>query len=439
MLSINFIKENEAEVRRAIFEKKVDLDLNRLFALNAEKKELLKIIEQLRSEKKNLFDNNSIAKEEKPGKIQQGKLLKNKLAELEPQYAQMEKEFINLMVLVPNITSPDTPTGKDDKDNVEIFRSKEIPKFSFVPKNHIQLGKTLNILDLERGSKVAGYRGYYVMNEGVSLMLGFMMYAMNKMIINGFSPMIVPTLVNGSTLFGSGYFKGSEYNSDVDDIYEVTGLNKEKDKNANEKMQFLVGTAEPSLLSYYAGETLDESLLPLKMCGFSQCYRREIGSYGKFNQGIYRVHEFMKVEQVIILKANVEEANYLQNEMIKLSAEMHKELEIPYRQIQICTGDMGLGKYRMFDIEAWMPGLNYWGETGSASNFLDWQSRRLNVRYQASDGKKKHVFMLNNTALPSPRIFIALLENHQQKDGSIIIPEVIKNFMPVKYDIIRNK
>lgn len=433
MLSINFIKENETGVRRAIFEKKIDLDLNRLFALNEKKKELLKKIEQLRSEKKNLFDNSSITDEEKNDRIKQGKLLKNELAELEPQYLQMEKEFVNLMVLVPNIISPDTPTGKDDKHNVEIFRSEEVPKFSFVPKDHIQLGKELNILDLERGSKVAGYRGYYVMNEGVSLMLGFMMYAMNKMITNGFSPMLVPTLVNGDALFGSGYFKGPSYNSAVDDIYEVTGL-REKDK-----MQFLVGTAEPSLLSYYAGETLDESLLPIKLCGFSQCYRREIGSYGKFNKGIYRVHEFMKVEQVVILKADIEEANYLQDEMIKLSAEMHKELDIPYRQIQICTGDMGLGKYRMFDIEAWMPGLNYWGETGSASNFLDWQSRRLNVRYKTLDGKKKHVFMLNNTALPSPRIFIALLENHQQKDGSIIIPDVIKNFMPAKYNIIRNK
>jgi seryl-tRNA synthetase len=192
-------------------------------------------------------------------------------------------------------------------------------------------------------------------------------------------------------------------------------------------------------LAYYADDVLKEENLPLKLCGYSQCYRSEIGSYGKDTRGIYRVHEFMKVEQVVICKADVAESDQLQQEMVAISKEMHKELGLPYRQVQVCTGDMGVGKYKMFDIEAWMPGMKRFGETGSASNFLDWQARRLNVKYVDKDGKKKFVYMLNNTALPSPRIFIALLENYQQADGSVKIPEVLQKYMPKGMDIIKRK
>jgi len=193
--------------------------------------------------------------------------------------------------------------------------------------------------------------------------------------------------------------------------------------------KFLVGTAEPSLLAYYANEVLSEKDLPMKICGFSQCYRSEIGSYGKDTKGIYRVHEFMKVEQVCICKADVEESNKLQEEMIGISKELHQDLGLPFRQLQICTGDMSAGKYRQYDLEAWMPSRNSYGETGSCSSFLDWQSRRLNVKYKANDGKNKFVYMLNNTALPSVRPMIAILENYQQKDGSIIVPEVLRKWV----------
>jgi seryl-tRNA synthetase len=250
------------------------------------------------------------------------------------------------------------------------------------------------------------------------------------MVAQGFAPMIPPTLVKGFPLFGSGYFKGKEYDGEVDEVYQVTTSDREADGTLSKEGKFLVGTSEPSLLAYHSGEILEGKDLPLKLSGYSQCYRSEIGSYGKDTKGMYRVHEFMKVEQVVLCPADIEVANRLQDEMIAVSEEMHLELGLPYRKIQICSGDMSAGKYRAFDLEAWMPGMNRYGETGSASNFLDWQARRLNVKYKdEATGEKKYVYMINNTALPSPRIFISLLENYQQADGSVIVPEVLRPFV----------
>jgi len=210
----------------------------------------------------------------------------------------------------------------------------------------------------------------------------------------------------------------------------VASSDKEADGKKTKDKKFLVGTAEPSLLAYYSGEVLKEEQLPMKLCGYSQCYRSEIGSYGKDTKGLYRVHEFMKVEQVILAKANIEESSQLQEEMLDISKEMLEEIGLPYRQLQICTGDMSPGKYRMFDLEVWIPSREGYGESGSASNFLDWQSRRLNVKYTDQIGEKRYVYMLNNTALATPRVFIAILENFQQADGSVKIPEVLRKWMP---------
>ena len=261
-------------------------------------------------------------------------------------------------------------------------------------------------------------------------MMGLMMYALQKMTAKGFLPMIPPTLIKEFPLFGSGYFKGIEYDSETDEIYRLASAEKEADGKMNREEKFLVGTAEPSLLAYYSGEVLAKESLPLRLSGFSQCYRSEIGSYGRDTKGLYRVHEFFKVEQVVLCAADMKEADVLQTEMLAISEEMHRELGIPYRKLQICTGDLGTGKYRQFDLEAWMPGLNRWGETGSSSNFLDWQSRRLNVKYlDKESGERKHVYMLNNTALPSPRVLIALLENYQEEDGSVVIPEILRPYI----------
>ncbi|MEK7494716.1 MAG: serine--tRNA ligase, partial [Patescibacteria group bacterium] len=418
--------------QKAIDAKGTDFDLEKLLAVDQERVTALQEIEELKSLKNDV--NDLIQKAESPEEreeiIAKGKEIKAKLDEKEPLYLAVKCQYDALMVQVPNIISPDTPIGKSEDENVEVSVFGPLPKFDFAPKTHIELGKSLDILDLERGAKVAGYRGYYLKNEGMLLVMGLMMYAVQKMVEKGYAPMIPPTLTKPFPLFGSGYFKGLEYDSDVDEIYQVATSDKEADGSSSKEGKFLVGTAEPSLLAYYSGEVLEESALPLRLSGFSQCYRSEIGSYGKDTKGMYRVHEFMKVEQVVLAPADMTLANELQEEMMAISEEMHRDLGLAYRKIQICSGDMSAGKYRAFDIEAWMPGMNRYGETGSASNFLDWQSRRLNVKYkEKATGEKKYVYMLNNTALPSPRIFISLLETYQQADGSVVVPEVLRPFV----------
>jgi len=299
------------------------------------------------------------------------------------------------------------------------------------------LAENLDLFDLARGTKVAGYRGYFVKNEAVFMQLGLMMMALEKMVSRGFKPLIPPTLIKEFALFGSGYFAGREFDPAIDEIYKIANKEKEADGQFKKENKFLVGTAEPSLLSYFADEILDIKNLPVKICGLSQCYRSEIGSYGKDTKGLYRVHEFMKVEQVCLCSADVLESEKLHQEMVGISKELHEDLGLPYRQIQICTGDLSAGKYKMYDLEAWIPSRNAYGETGSASNFLDWQARRLNVRYRDEDGQKRYVYMLNNTALASIRPMIAILENFQQADGSVVIPEALRKYIPGQPEMIK--
>ncbi|PIP26033.1 MAG: serine--tRNA ligase, partial [Candidatus Moranbacteria bacterium CG23_combo_of_CG06-09_8_20_14_all_41_28] len=384
MLDIQFIRENKEHIAEAIKNKNSTLDLELLLGKDVERRALLQEIEELKSLKNDINDLIHQAKtdEERAEIIAKGKEIKLKLDEKEPFFENIEYEYLALMAQVPNIVSPDTPIGTSDEQNVEVARIGTLPTFAFTPRTHIELGKMLDILDLERGTKVSGYRGYYLKNEGTLIVMGLMMYAIQKLVSKGYTPMIPPTLVKNFPLFGSGYFKGMEYDGGIDEVYQVATSDKEADGSLAKEEKFLVGTAEPSLLAYYAGEVLEEKDLPLKLAGYSQCYRSEIGSYGKDTKGMYRVHEFMKVEQVVLATADTASVDALQDEMLAISEEMHRELGLPYRKLQICTGDMSAGKYRAFDLEAWMPGMNRYGETGSASSFLDWQSRRLNVKYK---------------------------------------------------------
>lgn len=432
MLDIQYIRDHAEEVKKAARDKNTDVDVERLLETDKERVKLLQEIEELNSLKNDVNDlmKGAQTAEERQELIAKGKEIKLQLEIKEPQYAQVKKDFEVLMIKVPTVPAEDVPVGKSDEDNVEIGKWGELPKFSFTPRTHIELGKMLDILDLERGAKVGGYRGYYLKNEGVLLVMGLMQYALHKMVSKGYSLMIPPTLVKEFALKGSGYFKGVEYDGEVDEVYQVATSDKDADGSSSKDKKFLVGTAEPSLLAYYSGEVLKEEQLPMRLCGYSQCYRSEIGSYGKDTKGMYRVHEFMKVEQVVLASADKKAADLLQQEMVGISKEMHEELGLPYRQLAICTGDMSAGKYRAFDIEAWMPGMNRYGETGSASNFLDWQARRLNVKYiETLTGERKFIYMLNNTALPSPRVFIAILENYQQEDGSVVVPEVLRPYV----------
>ncbi len=449
MLDIKFIRENKEKIKKAIKNKHIDLDLDMLLGWDEKRIKILGEIEILNAEKNKINSLIMAAKDakEKKGIIEKGKEIKKKIDALEPEAGKIKTEYEALMIKVPTIPSEDTPVGKSEEENVEVYRWGDELKFSaqggsagggdFKPKDHIELGKDLDLLDLDRGTKVGGYRGYYLKNEGALLAMALMMYAVKKMVAKGYTPIIPPTLVKSFALFGSGYFKGLDYNDEIDEIYQIASQDKEADGAKSKEKKFLVGTAEPSLLAYYAGEVLEEKFLPLKMTGYSQCYRSEIGSYGRDTKGIYRVHEFMKVEQAVICKADKKEAERLQDEMLLISQEILEDLGLPYRKIIICTGDLSAGKYRQYDLEVWLAANNWYRESGSASIFLDWQSRRLDVKYKDADGKRKYVYMLNNTALATPRVLIGILENYQQADGSVKIPKVLQEY--VGKEIIKNK
>lgn len=429
MLDINYIRENLKEIKKAAKNKNIDLDLDKLVKIDDQRRQIIQEMDQLRSQRNANADLLKDPAKRSDKLIKEGRELKEKLAALETESVRILDEFEGLMVQVPTIPSKDTPIGKSDKDNVEVLKWGEPTKFKFKPKSYLELAENLDLLDLERGAKTGGYRGYYVKNEAVLLQMGLMMFALGKLIAKGFTPIIPPTLVKEFVLFGSGYFKGREYNDETDEIYKIANEEKLPDGTLKKENKFLIGTAEPSLLAYYADEILDEKDLPIRFVGFSQCYRSEIGSYGKDTKGIYRVHEFMKVEQVCLTKSDAKESDKMHEEMVKISRELHEDLGLPYRLLQICTGDMSAGKYKMFDLEAWIPSRAGYGETGSASNFLDWQSRRLNVRYKDKKGDKQFVHMINNTAIPSPRFLIAIMENYQNEDGSITIPEVLRPYL----------
>ena len=346
------------------------------------------------------------------------------------------------MYLVPNIPSPETPIGADESANVpwsywsptlghvdpkEADKVAQIPnKFDFEIKDHMALGKELNLIDTEAGVKTSGFRGYYLKNEAVLMQYGLIWHALKKMQEKGFDLMVPPILDREFAFYGSGHFPFGR-----GDQYQV--LTQEQIEKGVTEPTYLAGTSEPSLLAYYSDKTLEEKDLPIKVCGVSPCFRGEIGSYGKDTKGIYRVHEFMKVEQVILCKADIIEGDKWLEALREIAEEMLQDLKLPYRVLNICTGDMGAGKYKMYDLETWMPGRNVFSETHSDSNLTDWQARRLNIKYKAVDGKTKHVYTLNNTVIASPRILIAILENYQQKDGSVMVPEVLKPYIGKGY------
>lgn len=414
MLDINFIRENTDIVEKAVLEKGINLNVDELLEADARRRELLAKVEDLRRQR------NEAARERN---IEKGKEIKSQLDGLEDELRQAESRFNNLMLLVPNIPSPDSPVGPDSESNKEIFKWGDIPKFGFPVKDHIELGKLLGIIDLEQGAKVSGFRGYYLKGEGAILHWAVLQFAFEKIISKGFVPMMPPTLVHEFVLIGSGHFPFGK-----DSIYQISNPGKLETGEEIKNPIYLTGTSEPSLLAYYADKTLFEEDLPIKVCAMTQCYRSEVGDYGRDVKGLYRVHEFTKVEQVVICKNKLEESEDFFKQMQSTSEEILQELGLPYHVLQTSTGDMGAGKYRMNDLEAWMPGRGKYGETHSNSNLTDWQARRLNLKFKDKDGKAFYCYTLNNTVIASPRILITILENHQQEDGTIIIPEALRKY-----------
>ena len=423
MLDIKFIRENKEKVRKAILDKGIDLNLEYLLDLDEKRRTLKQECDELRQKR------NEIAEKIKSGQkdkslIENGKEIKNLLAQLEKKYSKVKEEFHTLMLYVPQIPSNDTPIGKDENDNKVIEEVGKIPKFDFEVKDHIELGKNLGIFDLERGVKVGGFRAYFLKNEAALLHLAILWFAIQKILDKGFTLMIPPTLAKDFTLYGTGWFP-----FDMDNIYKVVPAGKLKLDQEKEEGTNLVGTAEVSLCGYYADEILNEEDLPIKLCGISQCYRSEVGSYGRDTKGLYRIHEFAKVEQIVLCQNDYEVSNKWLEEFRNIAQEILNELELPHRVVLMCTSEMGAGKYKMYDIETWMPSRNGYGETHSDSNLGDWQARRLNIRYKTKDKEKKYVHTLNNTVIASPRILIAILENYQQKDGSVKIPKVLQKWV----------
>lgn len=414
MLDIKFIRENKDLVKAGATKKHIDFDVDKLISVDDRRKEILALVEEKRSEQNSVSE--KIVKTEdqnlKSTLIAEMKVLKEELQKNEEALKEIMVEWQSLMVSVPNIPDMSVPEGKDDNDNKEIKNWGDIPKFDFEPKNHIDLMLDLGMLDLERGTKVAGFRGYFLTGDGARLQFALWQYVNDFFQKKGgFRQMIVPSLVKREPFLGTGYIPQGE-----EDLYKT------------QDGDYLSGTAEVATMAFYMDEVLDKKYFPIKMLSFSPAFRREAGSHGKDTKGIMRVHEFYKFEQVVLCEASHTVSVELHEEITKNAEELMQSLGIPYRVVVNCGGDLGLGQVKKYDIEAWMPGENKYRETHSSSYFHDFQTRRLNIRYRDEDGKMRFAHSLNNTAM-SGRPLIAIVENFQQKDGSIKIPEVLRPYM----------
>jgi seryl-tRNA synthetase len=415
MIDIKQIRENPQKFKDACEAKKFAADIDKLLevdsSLRSQKQQLQEI-----STKKNqigklipkLEGNERVAKlfeleEFKPAEINISLNIKN----LEPQ-------FDALMQQVPQPADDDVPLGKDDTENTEIRKEGEIRQFDFDLKDHVQLGLALGMMDIERGVKLAGARNYFLKGDGALLHWAVLRFAMDYMVGKGYVPLSVPLLMKDEAMRGTGYYPGSE-----DQTYRM-----EKDQLN------LVGTAEVPLTAYRMGEILSADELPLKYIALSSCFRREAGAAGKDTYGLYRIHQFDKVEQVVICENSAETSRKFHEEILANAEAVMQALELPYRVVNVCTGDLGRGQAKKFDIETWMPSRGNYCETHSASKFYEFQARRMNLRYK-EPGTKKNVFChtLNNTVIASPRVLIPIMELYQNSDGSITIPEVLRPYM----------
>lgn len=417
MLDIKFIRENLELVKKAAEDKNREVDWEKLLVLDEKRRKLIVDIESLRAQRNKWSDLKSPNLKTgltEGNKIRgQGKKLKEEIKKLEEELSSVEKEFTTLMLLVPNVPDKSVPIGKDASGNKEVKQWGEVPKFDFKPLDHIELGKKLDLIDFERGVKVGGFRTYFLKNEAALLEIAVLTYAYQKLAKKGYIPLVAPSLVRGFTLFGNGQFPWGR-----EEVYHL-----EKDD------MYIAGTAEVPVTAYFANEILNEKEMPKKFVAFSPCFRREAGSYGKDTKGLYRLHQFNKVEQVIITTNDYENSLKLHEELLENSEEVLQDLKLPHRVMLMCTGDMGEPQVKKYDVETWMPGRNAYGETMSNSFMGDFQARRLNIRYKSSDGTTKVAHTLNNTAVASPRILIAILENYQQADGSVVVPEVLRDFV----------
>lgn len=419
MLPIKFIRENLDLVREAVRKKGSKIDLDHLIEVDNRRLALTAKVQDLRTQRNQLSNAVKLVPkgpnqaEERNTLIAESRKVGEELKVLEPELNAVDAELNDLLLWVPNIPAPEVPEGKTEEDNVEVAHWGTPRTFNFPIKDHVQLAEELDLVDLDRGAKVAGFRGYFLKNEAVLMEWAVLQLALNHVMKKGFTAMTAPSMVREMALIGSGHFptgREETYTLERDDMY-------------------LVGTAEPPVTAYHANEILSEEQLPIRFAGYSPCFRREVGSYGKDVRGIMRVHQFNKVEQVVLCKNDPDESIYWHEHLRQNAEEILQMLGLPYRVVLVCAGEMGEPHVKKYDIETWVPSQNAYRETHSDSIFHDFQARRLNMRYRTKDGRIQFVHTLNNTAIATPRILIPLWENYQQEDGSILIPEALRSYM----------
>jgi len=413
MLDIKFIRDNKDLIKDGARKKHLNFDVDALITVDDKRRELMQKVEAVKAEQNKFSAEISSADPAtRQLLIDQMKVVKDSAQESEKALIDVMQEWQKLMVAVPNIPDMSVPEGDTDAQNVEVKTWGTLPKFDFTPKSHIDICLEKDMADFDRGAKVAGFRGYFLKNDGALLSMAVWQFVIDFMSKQNYQPMIVPSLVKRETLIGTGYIPQGE-----EDLYKT------------QDNEYLAGTGEVATMSYFSDEVLDTAKLPIKFVSFSPCFRREAGSHGKDTKGLMRVHEFFKIEQLILCEADHQESVRLHEEVTANAEQLLQALEIPYHVVLNCGGDLGLGQVKKYDIEAWVPSENKYRETHSASYFHDFQTRRLNIRYRDKEGKLRFVHSLNNTAIATPRLLISLIENHQQADGSIRIPAVLRPYM----------
>jgi len=414
MLALDFIKANRETVERAIRDKNVDLDLDALLALDAEVRAAKTEIDRLRAERNSVSARFKDATPEQKAELgKQAKEAGARASSLEGELSTKEAELKALMLMLPGIPYEGAPVGPDESFNTVIRTVGEPPKFDFEPLDHVALIEKNDWGDLSRVTQVSGSRTYCLKGALALLETKLMGWALERIAAGGFTPITVPAIAREQAFLNQGQFPGHR-----EETYELP-----------DDDLWLAGTAEVVLTSLHAGEIIEADRLPIRYAGFSPCFRREAGSAGKDVRGLLRVHQFVKVEQYVICEADEAQSANWHAKLLELAESLLEALEIPYQVIETSTGDMGLGKYRMNDIESWVPSLGKYRETHSCSTLHDWQARRANIRYRGADGKVRFAHTLNNTALASPRILVPLLENHQTADGRVKLPKALQTLM----------
>jgi seryl-tRNA synthetase len=419
VLDLAWVRDHVAEVRRGAERKRLPCPLDELLAVDGERRKLVKLEEDARAEQNALGQQvRFLAGDAKNQGMERLKVLKAKVQEHAAALLPVQEKLDALLLQIPNPPDPEAPDGADEKSSKEVRRSAEPPQFAFTPKDHIELMTQLDLLDIDRAGRLAGSRSYVLKGQAVLLEQAVLRLGLDMIVARGFTPLSVPVVVKEWALRGTAYFPGAE-----EQTYQIANPTAEDEKS------WLVGTSEVSVTAFHGGEMLDGLKLPIKYAGISPCFRREAGTYGKDTRGIYRVHQFQKVEQVIICKADDEQSRAHHEEIVANAEAVLNALELPYRVVATATGDMGRAATFKYDLEAWMPGRNAWGETHTASRFRDYQARRLGLRYRDAGSIARFCFTLNNTVVATPRILIPLLEVHQQQDGSIKIPKALRPYM----------